>query len=121
MGVEKYSSFICDSVEVRSVYELVDRAFAWLITICAGVSAPVISKSKNDIWPQYLLHDMFYRAKRLVCCWIWEFEIALWNGRYYMEALRDYAELSVMTFRFHIDSKGFSTSRINQYLRSERS
>ena len=48
---------------------------------------------------------MFYRAKRLVCCWIWEFEIALWNSRYYMDALRDYGGLIVIEFRLRSASK----------------
>ena len=39
-----------DSIEVGSFDEFMDGAFPGLIPVSAGIPAPVIRKSENDVW-----------------------------------------------------------------------
>ena len=38
-------------VEVRGIYERVDRVVALEATVCAGIASPVVCKRKDYVWP----------------------------------------------------------------------
>ena len=50
MRVEEEGAFVGDPVEVGRFDEFVDCAFAGLVAVGAGVPAPVIRESENDVW-----------------------------------------------------------------------
>lgn len=52
MSIQEKRSLICDPIEVRGFDQLVYGAFTWLVSVGAGISAPVVCESENDIWSQ---------------------------------------------------------------------
>ena len=61
MGVEEQRSFFSYSVEVGSFDQLMDRAFARLVTIRAGIPAPVVGKCEKDVGSLGVWHQRIIR------------------------------------------------------------